>query len=379
MGSPATCGTHRAMIYRRGGQVAVGEVVAITSLTWDRRRDDISQAWLTVGLGCCGLMSQVHPVEHELHIYRDGDPVWQGVITRLEFSADEVGIWAEDMLWVPKRRVIEKGWDYNALGNNAPHNVDIARRLLVDDCYARYGDQWRMAGNVATYHSPATRSVGSKVNAYQFTVWQVLDDMARYFDLDYTVVNRTVHLWDVHHRWRTAPTLMPQHISNEVRIVEYGNQTATRYIRTDGSGYAGVAVADAASLGRLGRYVDLLSNTTPADEEPPDKPPSANRLKKMQEEAEERLGLHNPTPVAVVVPEGSTLFPNAPYDIATLTPGVWFMVYYDHPCRSGGGWHKLQELRVVENGTEGERVEIRTISAPLDAIDTQDPGAGAGP
>ena len=49
---------------------------------------------------------------HELHIYRNGEPVWEGPITRLEYEFDQVRIFAEDVLWATNRSAIEKGYNH---------------------------------------------------------------------------------------------------------------------------------------------------------------------------------------------------------------------------------------------------------------------------
>jgi hypothetical protein len=355
------CGKHRAYVHMVGTGIMVGEVTDIWQVYWDRRRDDISVARVYAGNGCCELATTLRTVDMELRIWRDNEMVWRGIITRLEFQYDGVEIHAEDMLWVAKRRVVEKGWNNEAFPSGAaPGNTNFATNLLVAECFARYGDFWGMAGNVVAHPHPNDRQVRTAINKYQFTVWQVIDNMARSGGLDYTVVNGIIHLWDVHTRWNVLQDLEADHLSQWPRIVEYGNDYANRFVQTDGSGYGSVAYASAAEVATRGKYVDKLNNSTAEDEEIPDGVPSQNLLNYWQQVADRGVDQLNPPPVVVIVPEGSTLLPSCPWDVNDLIPGSWFRIHVEHACRQMFDDHKLQEVRVTDS-EDGEQVQISTM------------------
>lgn len=367
------CGRHRAFVVDTLTQAVVAELVDIVSVYWDRRRDDISEARVFMGLGCCGAMGGIKAVRHQLHLYRDDVLVWQGIIVRIEYDHDRVEVYAEDMLWVAKRRVLEYGWVHDTQppipAGQAPKEVEWARELLVNRCFAMHGDHWQMAGRVFAYPHPDDSQVRSNVNAFQVTIWQALDDLSRYNSLDYTCVAGNVYLQDVHLRQFVLPPLLPEHLSRWPRIVEYGNDYANRAFVTDGSGYAGSAVAPAGSVAEYGAYVDLLSNSTPATEETPSEVPSAATLAMWQLFAQSTVERSQPPPVAIVVPTDSTLMPSSPWDVNTVIPGSWFEVHLDHSCRTVSDWHKLQTIKVTDEGQSGELVQVTTVSAPPKPVD----------
>ena len=357
-----TCGTHTAFIYERGGVTLVGQLTGLVHLEWERVRDDISKAHVRlIGSECCTILADTSTVIHELHIYRSGEKVWEGVITRLEFEHDGSDIYAEDLLWVPKRRAVEMGYDWS---KNPVNAIDLAVYLLKDLCYSRYGDPWNMAANVIPVYGPGDPETVRAINSWEATVWDELDILAEDGGIDYTVVNRTIYIWDVHLRWSTLPDLVDTDISSFPRIVEYGNEFANRVAYTDGSGYAGVAVADSGTLNTYSHYVDVIISTEDRHE---DEPPSSLVLSNWYDVALRNVQKMYPPKVAIVVPANSTLMPSSPWVVNDLIPGSWMMVSMDRLCRSVNEWQRLEAVKVVED-ENGERVQITCGSAPVTMV-----------
>src|SRR4051794_18965597 len=122
-----TCGTHRALVYERGGINFIGELTPLTAVRWRRGRDDVSTAEVVVPTyECCDLLGDLRAVVMELHILREDVPVWQGPITRIEYEWDTVRVFAEDMLWVAKRRVLEVGYN-----QSYPNIGDVIERMYL--------------------------------------------------------------------------------------------------------------------------------------------------------------------------------------------------------------------------------------------------------
>src|SRR5262245_32972433 len=100
------------MIYERGGVNFVTEIEPLSSVRWQRIRDDISQAEIRVPTHeCCEILGDLRTVKYELHLIRNDLPVWEGVITRIEYEWDEAKIFAADILWVSSRTVLDEGYD----------------------------------------------------------------------------------------------------------------------------------------------------------------------------------------------------------------------------------------------------------------------------
>lgn len=388
------------MIYERGGQIPVGQLVEATRVSWSRIRDGISSAQVDVPMAnCCDLLEQIEPVQNEMHVIRDGDVVWQGVITRMEFEYDQVQIFAEDMLWVAKKRALYQSYNYMdpcekcppgpLYGTGGISAIEHARILLEDDCYGGptggVGDEWSMLGHLFPIVGPNDPRSNRQANAWSTSYWQEFDILAEDYGIDYTVIGRDIYWFDIHLKnWTPvlAP-LDPADIADYPRIVEYGNSFASRYIRTDGSGYAGIAEATPDMIQKYGTHIDTISSeTSQADAMPPrlvvdedgnvvpgapvlPDPPSDAKMATWTATAQRRVEDLYPVRRNVVVPANSTLMPTSPWDINTLAPGAWTQVTVDRLCRdSVTEWQRLHELKVSETGAGGEMVQVSLISAP---------------
>ena len=353
------CATHRAYVYQRGGTVLMGELMGMISCEWGRNRDDISTAQVhLIGDECCALVVDVGTVIHELHIYRNDELVWIGVITRLEFEWDGVDIYAEDLLWVPKRRVLEKGYDYRSTGISV---VTLFLGLAAYECYGKYGDPWNMVPGLTAIDGPDDPITHRVVNSFQTTVWAEMDKLAEDHGIDYTMVGRTLYFFDVHLKWLEYPTLLADHVSSFPRIVEYGNSFADRVFYTNGSGVAGSATAPVPILDTYSRYVDhLISvNNEGADNAPPSQAVLDNWIENAQRTVEKMY----PPAQSIVVPANSTLMPSSPWVVNDLIPGAWFKVEMDRLCREVDEWQRLHTMRVSEDAS-GEKVQVTCITAP---------------
>lgn len=264
MAAQFTCGTHTAEVWVRGGQTFVGDLTPLTYCRWERVRDDISTAQVNLPpTECCELLGDLRSVYHELHVFRDGEPVWEGPITRIEYEHDEVRVYAEDILFVAKRKVLAVGYD-----NSYPNIGYVMNRidwLLRDQCYALDGDPWKAVPHLHLLSPFNTGPRTSRaVAAYEMYVWQDFDKYAEDHGSDYTVVNRDIYYWDHGLNFKPLPDLDEAHLSQFPRLVEYGNELYTRGFVSNAKGYAGVAVAPS-PWPETYTYIDSL--TTNLDED----------------------------------------------------------------------------------------------------------------
>ena len=375
MPTPPMCGVHSAAVYEQGGTVLVGTLDALFDVGWQRVRDDISKAHVSVSANdCCDVLALVGTVKHELHVYRNGVPVWEGVITRLDYEWDRVDIHAEDILWVMKRRALEVGYNYlyPPAGPGAVNAIDHCSWLLENQGYLKYNDPWNMTGRLHKVYGSDDPMLSRTINAWSMTIWEDLDYLAQYFGIDYTVVNRDIYWWDTHLSWSKIADLDTSWLSKHPRVVEYGNRFASRYVKTDGSGYAGVATAETSILADYG-WIDVVANEIAQADRPdstiPGVPsiPTDTELAAWQATAQDRVYDMSPPKVSVVIPSDTSLLPNATpfgWDPDTLMPGSWFVADVSYACASVREYHKLTELKVREVGDHGEEVSIATVSAP---------------
>lgn len=364
------CGKHRAFVMERGGTNLVGEMTPLMRVRWERVRDEISTANVRVGVSeCCALLGDLEAGRMELHIHREGDSVWQGVITRLEYEISHVDIFAEDMLWVAKRTALSQGYDQSY--PNIWSVVDRMTWLMEDMTYAKYGDPWNMLPHLHPVVGPDDPETSKKQVPWALSTWEDFDLYAEDHGTDYTVVNRDIYWSDIGYAWAVLPKLEAEHLSEWPRIVEYGNELATRVIISNNEGYAGLGVAPAGMRDHYG-YVDHIINQereAGALDDEPDAPPTPEELESMRQSAQRQVANRYPTPTSIVVPANSTLMPSSPWRVNDLIPGAWFDVEVTNLCRSMVETQRLHQVTVTETPDNGEKVEIVTVSAPSQRID----------
>lgn len=107
------CSQHVCYIQDKCNGPRLCELSDVTSLQYDRRLDDISQAFVEVAISgdsdspCCSCLGDVEPWCHVLTIVREGDGVvWTGPVQKVTYSSDKVRIDAADKLAWLKVRVI---------------------------------------------------------------------------------------------------------------------------------------------------------------------------------------------------------------------------------------------------------------------------------
>lgn len=378
------CGRHRAFAYEMGGKIPIAELPLLNMVRWQRIRDDISTAEVVVPTSeCCEILADLRTVINELHIYRNDVPVWQGPITRLEYEWDQCRIFAEDMLWVPKRCVHEMGYShaYPNIGNAIERMTE-----LMHHCFEKGGDPWQMLDHLHPIYGHVDPRTSRTVFAYQMYVWDDFDKYAEDYGADYVMVNRDLYWWDLQLQWMVLPPLDESHLSDLPRIVEYGNEAATRGFVTNGHGYAGITDPTAEQLAYYrGAIIDRLTTNEidgqpgtveglEGDQEVPEEAPSIptpEEIALWTDTAYRSISERFPAPVSIVIPANTTLSPGAPWTIDQLVPGAWFEVSTTRLCRSVTEWQRLHEIIVTEEAPDGERVNFTAISAPKEIVAPQ--------
>lgn len=362
---PFVCGKHRAFIYERGGVVPVTELTPLSSVSWERVRDEISVAYITVPTHeCCEELGNLRTILHELHLERNGEIVWQGPITRLEYEHDQVQVYAEDILWVAKRSVLEVG--YNQTSPNTASVIDRMDWLLRQQCYNKDGDPWNMLSHLHPQSHDGDPRTSKKVNAYQFYVWEDFDAYAEHNGTDYTVVNRDIYYFDLNLAWKVIPPLDELHLSQFPRIVEYGNQLATRGFVNNGSGVTGSAMAKDPQMTLLYGNVDTLTSVM---QDGTEEAPTAEEIEQWNATAARHIDGTAPSPMSLNIPENTTLMPSAPWAISDLVPGAWFEASSSSLCRQLTAWQRLHRVHVTEKAPEGENIQITAIATPTTRVD----------
>lgn len=377
------CGTHRIAIYRRGGLIPVGEIDSISSVEWNRVRDDISDAKIVVSgwsIDCGNLLAKLQSWAYEVVIYRDNgfsiDRVWEGPITLLTYEVDSVTIHAKDVMGYAYRRIIRQAMSDAKNGDTV---TSRATRILLN---AFAPDD----PNVLPYLRTLTRDDDAKqyrsTPAYSRTAFEEIDDMAANAGLDYTAVGRSIIVWGTKHRIGTLPEFRDSDLGAYPIVSEYGMSMANRYAVSDGNGVYGVAER----LDEFGQdptygLVEVLSSTwasdSPEDAGSYTQEGLATIRKSFAAAAERSIADKYPPPVVVRVPDNTRLNPDTVLSIQHLVPGVVIPLRSTRTLRTVVASQKLDAVKVVESAGE-ESITITLSPFSRDDGDI-DPGPGGGP
>lgn len=349
---------HRVYIYDRGGKVRVGELVNLNRVKWGRVRDDISESEVDITSSYCqgqeDMLAQIEPGRHEFVVFRGDDRVWEGPITRAVYTRNGVQFFARDVMHYAYRTVMHAG--YSSAYPNIEFVTNRAERIMRAEMARK--EALNPPINVLPYlvnHHTATDAQTARVTKpYEMTVFEHVDDMAAKGGLDYTVVGRAVHLWDVDQALGWAAQVTDSDFLGDVVVTSYGMELATIAISTDGEGTAGIA-------GAIDPYYGEVETLfTAYDESEDDGPPPTQA--ELQSQAERNLAGRNPTPIQVRIPENSSLNPAGVLNVTDLIPGTHLPLVATLSARTIS---QVQKIHVVdfEETADGEAITITLVPA----------------
>lgn len=370
-------GVNRAFVYDKGGHVLRGEITNLTSVKWDRRRDDISEAQVVVtnlDPDTTALLKDTHTWMHELVIFRNGVRVWEGPITLVEDDpSGPCTIQAKDVMGWVYRRILRQGYNdsyriVNGVELGAFSVVQRAAQIIVNGLAP---DDPNILRFLTTFNFPDDAGESRVVPAFSRTSWEEVDDMAATAGLDYTTVGRRIILWDTHRAIGRLPEMRAEHFSSPPIVSEYGMLLATGFGVTNNNGIYGLTEKPPSAYGIVEQLASAYGET---DGGSTDVLTPAARLsleQNLTSQAVRNIGGRWPAPTIVRVPDNSTLQPDTPVDINSLVPGVWIPLRAVTRIRNIAQWQKLDSMTVNQT-EEAEQITVVMSPAPNGG---QDPDA----
>jgi hypothetical protein len=344
------CGVHTAAVHWRGGARKLIDLPSISSGQWDRRVDEISEATVTVEKGraasaCSAELGSITPFAHELTVYRDAEPVWQGPISKVTETRTTVTVDARDVLYYLDARVNSE--TYSFTGAAAMDLSLIAGWLIRNGLH-------RDDPNVEQWLQITESGIIGERAAYAQSV-VILDELAELGrnGLDFTTVGRRIIV---------APELGPlvpvrarltdADFLGDLEVEVSGDDAGTRWIvegaatETDtgesGEPLRGVAGGVDPFLGlveRIAREDSILDQSSAAVS------------------AQRRVAVSNPAPVYLRVPQGAQLAPAAPVSVQQLVAGIGVNVAVEDMLRRVRSTQRL--IRVTAGWSEaGEAIGV---------------------
>jgi hypothetical protein len=373
---------HHAYITDRGGARRIAEIVDLTSIHWTRRRDEMSEATVVVSGAACAaqssILANIEPHRHELVIFRGDQRVWEGPINLVGWYPDRVEINAKDIMAYLYARPLSVEWS-NAYPNVTTVTARMAAiidyeltnpftYLASDGVTPVNVSAWESLNppiNVAPYvvaHSfPNEAKTSAVTKPFQMTVGEHLDNYATSGGIDYTVVGRSLHIWDVNRRLGQTKTLTEADFFGEIIVSAYGADHATVAFAVAQDGRYGGAGGNDAYYGPWAHVYTVF------DEDDTDPPTQAD----LNSQAQRNLAGRNPVPVVVRVPDNSSIRLSPGLSIEDLVPGVHIPLLATLNARQMSQMQKLDSLEVTETA-EGETVQVTLLPASHEDSDEEE-------
>jgi hypothetical protein len=377
-GATLGCGTHRVVVFRRGGLRRVGEIRSISHVDWSRLRDDISTAQVVVSGwddDCGNLLSQLQTWAYEIAIYRTTafgtDRVWEGPITKLTYESDKVTIDAKDVMGYAYRRIIK-----TTVTDSGKRTVVNRAAALLQTVLAP--DDPNLLAHLRVLSKSDDQPVLRTAVGWAMTLFDEIDGMAAQAGLDYTVVGRSIMLWGTKHRIGTLPEFRDKDLGAVPIVSEYGMSAANVYSVSDGNGthgeaYRGGVKADGSYVDPVYGLLEMVSASwasAPTTESGTYTQEEAQAVQKgFEGDAERSISDRYTPPVIVRLPDGTTINPDAVINIQQLVPGVIIPLRSTGTLRNVVGNQKLDSVKVVEESGK------ETISITLSPYNRDDAAA----
>lgn len=344
---------HTAYIFDRGGTRRIAQLMDVSLVEWTRDRDGTSEGTVIIRGAACDAqaetLSNLEPKRQELVIFRGADRVWEGPINRVGWYDDRVEVYAHDVFDYVMGTPLSKKWS-----NAYPGTTEVTTRIgeILDyemQAWETLDPPANMLDYVVIHHFPNEAKTTAVTTAYEMTVGEHIQNLARYAGIDYTVVGRALHVWDVSRSIGKTRTLTENDFLSTPVITAYGSDLAAAVYVVGQDGLFGKAVAASPYYGPWTKILTAYS------EEGADAPTQAE----LNSQAKRNLNGRLPVPVEVRVPDNSTVRLSDTLSINDLVPGVQV------PLLASLGARKLSQLQKIDHVRVREEPDGETISVTL--------------
>lgn len=345
---------HRAALADRGGTTSLGFLSDMSRIKWSRVRDDISEAEVIIerpNPECMEVLSGIGTNRTELVIYRNDERTWEGPLTLIRRTRDQITLQAKDVMHHVYRTVMR-----NAYSNAHPNTTTVVQRVahIIQTELARkeaLDPPYNILPHLTIVEGPDGARTAAVTKAWEMTLFNHIDELAARAGLEYTVVGRRIILFDGSAVIGQTAEVTQNDIQGETIITEYGMEAGTFAAVTDGTGQAGIVGGPDGYYG----LIELLDNAY--GEEAPQGQPVTVNISELRSQAVRNLAGRNPAPLTVRIPDGSTVNPDGVLTMADLVPGVWVPLSAQVPGLSISQMMRLDQVRFTYDG-KGETVQI---------------------
>lgn len=355
---------HTAFIFDRGGMKRIDQLLDISSITWERGRDEVTQAQLTITGNACSeqapLINSLRTHRHELVIFHGEDRVWEGPLHRVASYPDSAVIVAKDVLNYLEFTPLTQTW------SNAGETATAMTARL--DAIIRYElSHGRLQNGV---NIPAWESLDPPINVlpylkrhafpneagtaavtypFEMMLYEHLAGAARQSGIDFTTVGRAIHLWDTSRNLGRLRQLTEADFTDDVIVTEYGADHVQAGYVVGQDGLYGSAI-NTTLLDYYGPWTKVHN----AYNEEATKAPTQVEL---NSQASRNVSGRSPAPVEVRVPDNSGILLSDTLRINDLICGVQVPLLATLNTRPMSQLQKLDHVKVTET-PRGETVQV---------------------
>lgn len=386
MAQPGCVQGHTAFIFDRGGQKRIAPLLDLSSIRWERGRDEMSEATVRLEADSCArqaeLIQQLRTHRHELVIYRGEQRVWEGPLHRIGSYANYVEIVAKDVLAYLFATPLSKEWNNTAAGDGVMAMTQRFENIInyelttnrTQYVYNAGTDTWDPVGvtawenldppiNVLPFldvrHFPNEAQTAAVTTPYEMTIGEHLTSAARTSGIDFTAIGRRIVLWDVSRHLGRLPQMTDANFYSNVIVTEYGADHVQSAYVVGQEGIYGQAI----NLDNLDYYGPWTNVYTAYNEEGANLPSQAE----LNSQAQRNLSGASPAPIEVRVPDNSSIILNAAITIDALVPGVQVPLLATLNARQISQMQKIDHVRVTETA---DREDIAVTLTPATKPDS---------
>jgi len=244
--------------------------------------------------------------------------------------------------------------------NNAYPNIDFATNRIGNILTGELARKEAQTPpiNVVPYINIITDAdtAGTSRNTlpYEKTAFEEIDEMAAKSGVDYTVIGRSIIVFDVDYVLGRTAQVTDADFAGDIIVTEYGMNLCTYSAVTDGLGHWSAKKVDEGATPYYGEWEMLetsysIAETLQCAAEGSD----AQGMAEMGEQAVRNLNNRYPTPLVVRVPDNSTINPDTVLTVNDLVPGVRMPLSAGRTCRKVSQEQKLDSVGFeYRDGTE---------------------------
>lgn len=377
---------HRVMIHDRGGVQRVHQLVDITSVKWTRKLDNTSEAEIILAGQSCGQQADViNDVaaavrRYEMVIFRGNVRVWEGPVVQVTTTRTTAVFIAHDVKEYLDQTPLSKDWPTTtALYPMTDRISAILDYELTVPYNMRIGTggagtvvqvlRWELLDPPANIYPfidvrpSTTLYTRSDTVAFQMMVGEHLDNLAD-GNLNYTVVGRSLVIWDSAFSIGRTRTVTDADFSGDVTVISAGTEHASvGHVSASRPEEATAPVAGVVpgvgNAGGVHPYYGVWTMINSLEQEEGQDTPTQDEL---NSQAQRVIVGRTPVPTEIRVPDGASLTLSHDLTINDLVPGVIIPVLADLNIRRVSQDQRLSVLTVAET-PDNETIQVTLISA----------------